>query len=143
MHHLGITTIPTGKRPSYGGQSGPLAMSNNGRSNQKSEGLRPDVYKLSNVIETRLSHDSGHGTSENLKSPNWNPSPAPHLPSKESKKLTKKKHTDDTESQRSLNMHTKTSSSSIDEDPMQIMVSKSFYITDEERSLGPREPPFR
>jgi hypothetical protein len=137
---MGITTNPT-KRPSYGGQSGPLAASsNNLRSNQKSEHVRPDVYKLSTVIETRRSFDSGHGTSENIKSPNWYPGALPQIPPKEQKKLTKK-HSDN-ESQRSLNMNTKTSSSSIDEDPMQIMVSKTFYITDEERSLAGRDPHF-
>jgi hypothetical protein len=136
---MGITTNPT-KRPSYGGQSGPLAVSSNLRSNQKSEHIRPDVYKLSTVIETRKSLDSGHGASENIKSPHWYPSALPPMPAKEQKKLTKK-HSDN-ESQRSLNMNTKTSTSSIDEDPMQIMVSKSFYITDEERSLAGRDPHF-
>jgi hypothetical protein len=148
MHQLGITTNPTGKRPSYGGQSGPLAMSNksnNPRSAQKQDSYRPDVYKLSTVIETRKSMDSGHGASENIKSPGWGPTALPQVPAKDHKKLTKK-HASDNESERSLNHGTKTSSSSIDEDPMQIMVSKTFYITDEERSLAsrdPRDPPYR
>jgi hypothetical protein len=146
MHQLGITTDPT-KRPSYGGQSGPLnAISNksaNLRSNQKQESYRPDVYKLSTVIETRRSMDSGLGASENIKSPNWAPTALPQPPPKDHRKLTKNRVISDNESERSLNHHTKTSSSSIDEDPMQIMVSKSFYITDEERSLASRDTPFR
>jgi hypothetical protein len=109
--------------------------SKNSRPNieQKQDSLRPDVYKLSTVIETRKSHDSDRDAK-------WYPTALPPVPTKDTKKLSKR-HQNDNESERSLKM--KSSTSSDDEDPMQIMVSKSFYITDEERSLASRDTPYR
>jgi hypothetical protein len=135
MRHLGLTTSPTGQRPSYGGKSNPLAMGSNHKSNQKSESLRPDMFKLSTVVETRRSHDSGPSSADFPKSPNWYNNSNPHGPSKEARETKKyaKKGTSDNESQKSLKI------SSDDDDQMHIMVSKTFYITDEERSLAPRD----
>jgi hypothetical protein len=135
MSRLGLTTAP---RQSYGGKSGPLGggmSSKNSKPNteNKQDSLRPDVYKLSTVIETRRSHDSD-------REEKWYPTALPPVPTKESKKLSKRQMNDN-ESERSLKI--KTSTSSDDEDNMQIMVSKSFYITDEERSLASRETPYR
>jgi hypothetical protein len=133
MRRLGLTTQPTGQRPSYGGKSGPLAAGGGyHRSNQKSEGLRPDMYNLSTVVETRRSQDSGSRGTDTPKSPNWFNNGHPHAPAKESKKYSKK-NSSENESQKSLKI------SQDDEDQMHIMVSKSFYITDEERSLAPRD----
>lgn len=89
------------------------------------------MYKLSTVVETRRSHDSGTRGADVPKSPNWYNNAYPQAPSKDAKKS--KKSSGDNESQRSLKV------SSDDEDPMHIMVSKSFYITDEERSLAPHD----
>lgn len=143
MHRLGLTTGGTNPRPSYGGKSGPLGNPSSKRSNPlssaKQDSLRPDIYKLSTVIETRNSTE----TTREPKSP-WYTSTAttalPPLPPKESKKLSKKQHADN-ESERSLKM--KSSASEDEEDGMQIMVSKSFYITDEERSLASGQIPYR
>jgi hypothetical protein len=134
MRRLGLTTQPTGRRPSYGGKSGPLAAGGGGyhKSNQKSESLRPDMYKLSTVVETRRSQDSGSRGTDTSKSPPWFNNAHPPAPQKESKKYSKK-NSSDNESQRSLKISTD------DEDQMHIIVSKSFYITDEERSLAPRD----
>ncbi|EAT91617.2 hypothetical protein SNOG_00122 [Parastagonospora nodorum SN15] len=133
MHRLGLST----QRPSYGGKSNPINAMGGASSNQKQDSLRPDVYKLSTVVETRKSNDSGHKNNDKY----WYDGALPQVPPKESKKLSKK-HQSDNESQRSLKMKS-SSASSDDEDPMQIMVSKSFYITDEERSLASRETPYR
>lgn len=138
MHKMGLSTNPTDNRPSYGGKSGPLAMGGSQSRNQKQDSLRPDVFKLSTVVETRRSNESGHRPIENPKSPHWF-NGAPTVPAKDSKKHSKKS---DNESERSLKMKS-SSASSDDEDPMHIMVSKSFYITDEERSLASRNPPYQ
>jgi len=132
MHRLGLST----QRPSYGGKSNPINATG-ASTNPKQDSLRPDVYKLSTVVETRKSNDSGNRTNDNY----WYDGALPQIPPKEPKKLSKK-HQSDNESQRSLKMKS-SSASSDDEEPMQIMVSKSFYITDEERSLASREIPYR
>jgi hypothetical protein len=136
MHRMGLSTNPT-QRPSYGGKSGPLAMGGNPSHQRTNDSLRPDVFKLSTVVETRRSHDSGHRGNDK----HWYEGALPQVPPKEPKKLSKKHHSDN-ESERSLKMKSSTASSD-DEDPMHIMVSKSFYITDEERSLASRETPYR
>ncbi|KAH7073196.1 hypothetical protein FB567DRAFT_195124 [Paraphoma chrysanthemicola] len=141
MSRLGFSTQGTRQRPSGAGQSGPLKSPGTYGSQQKSESLRPDVYKLSNVIETRTSHDSGHGDGDVPKSPNWYNGGYQQSSSKESKKVAKKS-TADNESEKGLKM--KSRNSSEDEEGMHIMVSKSFYITDEERSIAAsREGPYR
>ncbi|KAF2818768.1 hypothetical protein CC86DRAFT_388689 [Ophiobolus disseminans] len=132
MNRLGLVTQPSSQRPSYGAKSGPLAMGAASKK-QTSENLRPDHFKLSAVVETRVSHDAAQRPTDFPKSPNWfNNGP----PAKESKKLSKKSMNDN-ESERSLKM--KSSRGSSDEDTAGIMVSKSFYITDEERSLASRD----
>jgi hypothetical protein len=117
MRSLGLTTQRSGQRPSYGGRSGPLAggahQKSTPKSTQKSESLRPDMYKLSTVVETRRSHDSGTRGADMPKSPNWYNNAYPQAPSKDAKKS--KKSSGDNESQRSLKV------SSDDEDPMHMM----------------------
>jgi hypothetical protein len=108
------------------------------------------LYKLSNVVESRPSHDSGPRDKDIPKSPNWynNSFPPPPPPKdgklvKDVKKITKKVPSDN-ESEKSLKMKSLTSGSSEDgEDGMHIMVSKSFYITDEERSSISRSGPYQ
>jgi hypothetical protein len=138
MHKMGLSTNPTNNRPSYGGKSGPLHQYGSQSKGQKQDSLRPDVFKLSTVVETRRSTDSGHRVTDGPKSPHWSDK-GPKVPTKESKKHSKKS---DNESERSLKMKSSTASSD-DEEAMHIMVSKSFYITDEERSLASRDPPYR
>ncbi|KAH8726920.1 hypothetical protein GQ44DRAFT_770849 [Phaeosphaeriaceae sp. PMI808] len=154
MHQLGISTAPTGQRPSNYGNSGNMLGGTNPKSQPKSQSrsdhFRPDSYKLSAVVETNISQDSESKLTDFPKSPNWFHNGFPPLPLpkdikesrdiKESKKLTKKS-TGDNESEKSLKI--RTGRDSEEEDPMHIMVSKSFYITDEERSLAPRESPFK
>lgn len=143
MHRLGLTTQATNPRPSYGGKSGPLASPSAKKSNNvsstKQDSFRPDTYKLSAVVETRTSIE----TTREPKSP-WFSTTAttalPPMPPKEPKKLLKKHHADN-ESERSLKM--KSSTSEDEDDGMQIMVSRSFYITDDQRSLASREVPYR
>jgi hypothetical protein len=135
MTRLGLTTAPTNNRPSYGGKSGPLdnfSSSKNLRSNQKQDSTPPDIYNLSTLLETRVSQDS----TRERKSP-WHQNTAPVVPTKDMPKKLSKRQNVESESEKNLKM------SSEEEDHMHILVQKSFYITDEERSLGSRESPFR
>lgn len=95
------------------------------------------MYKLSAVVETRASNDSGPREAEYPKSPNWFnvATNGPKVPPKDAKKKSQKTYADN-ESERSLKMKTSSSRSLDEEDGMHILVSKSFYITDEERSLA-------
>lgn len=138
FYKLGLTTQRTGQRPSYGGRSGPLAGGGNPSKLQTSDSLRPDQYKLSTVVETRHSSEAEHRPTEYPKSPTWL-STRPQPASRESKKLTKKsqKSQADNESERSFKL--KDSRNSSDDDPTGIMVSRTFYITDEERSMASRD----
>lgn len=146
LHRLGLSTQPTGQRPSnYGGMSG-QKLGVPASSQQNTDRLRPDVYKLSNVVESRASQDSNPRDADIPKAPTWfnnnyPPQPPPKdtkFSEKSSKKLSKKS-TADNESEKSFKLKTSASRSSDDvEDGMHIMVSKSFYITDEERSLAGR-----
>jgi hypothetical protein len=133
MSRLGFSTQPSARRPSNYGLSGPPL---NG-SQPKPDKLRPDMYKLSAVVETRASNDSGPRDTEYPKSPNWFnvAGNGPKVPPKDAKKKSLKNHADN-ESQRSLQMKSSSSRSLDEEDGMHILVSKSFYITDEERSLA-------
>lgn len=143
MSKLGLSTRagrPSG--PSYGGKSGPLASGPIPGKTQTSDSLRPDHYKLSTVVETRHSSDTEAGLRP-IEYPNpskWFPGRA-QSSAKDSNKLAKKSQSgqSDNESERSLK--TKDSRSSADEDltGTGIMVSRTFYITDEERSLGSRD----
>lgn len=120
-------------------KSGPLAAVAPNKQ-QTSDSLRPDHYKLSSVVETRTSHDNGLRPIEFPKSSNWFNHGRPQPPSKDSKKSSKRSTSDD-DSEKSLNMHNSKGSS--DEDATGIMVSKSFYITDEERIASRDSLPYR
>lgn len=144
MTKLGLTTTQRGEKrpsgPSYSGKSGPLAGGST-RSNQKlqtSDSLRPDNYKLSAIVETRGSSDDDAGLRpiEYPGTSTWFPGRA-QSSAKDAKKLAKKSQSDN-ESERSFKL--KDSRSSNDEE-QGIMVSRTFYITDEERSLGSRDSP--
>ncbi|KAI4643932.1 uncharacterized protein J4E79_011204 [Alternaria viburni] len=122
MHKLGLSTRPTGAyRPSAYGMSAPLP--GNAAGNSKADKLRPDMYKLSATVQTRTSDDEPVSNSNK-----WYGGKAPP----NSKKSTRVDNSDN-DSQRSLRI--KSARSSAEEDHFQngIMVSKSFYITDEER----------
>lgn len=96
------------------------AASSNGH-NPKADKLRPDMFKLSATVQTRTSDDSSLARTGNYhKTPNW-------FAGKESKRGNPD---NDNESERSLRVK---SSRNSEEDNMHIMVSKSFFITDEER----------
>jgi hypothetical protein len=126
MHKLGLSTRPTGAyRPSAYGMSAPLP--GNAAPNSKADKLRPDMYKLSATVQTRTSDDEPTQIGPFPKSPNWFGGNAPP----NSKKSTRVDNSDN-DSERSLRIKSSRSSA---EDNFQngIMVSKSFYITDEER----------
>jgi hypothetical protein len=125
MHKLGLSTRPTGYRPSAYGMSAPLPA--NAAPGSKADKLRPDMYKLSATVQTRTSNDEPAQTGSFPKSPNWFGTGAPP----NSKKTTRVDNSDN-DSERSLRIK---SSRSSEEDNFQngILVSKSFYITDEER----------
>jgi hypothetical protein len=127
MHKLGLSTRPSGAyRPSAYGMSAPLP--GNAAPASKADKLRPDMYKLSATVQTRTSDDEITRDGSFPKSPNWfGGTGAPP----NSKKSTRVDNSDN-DSQRSLRIK---SSRSSEEDNFQsgILVSKSFYITDEER----------
>ncbi|CAN9329827.1 unnamed protein product [Alternaria alternata] len=127
MHKLGLSTRPSGAyRPSAYGMSAPLPA--NAAPGSKADKLRPDMYKLSATVQTRTSDDEPTQNGSYQKSPNWfgGASAPPN-----SKKSTRVDNSDN-DSQRSLRIKSARSS---EEDNFQngILVSKSFYITDEER----------
>ncbi|KAL6712378.1 hypothetical protein ACN47E_000255 [Coniothyrium glycines] len=141
MHKLGLTTRASGNRPSNYGMSAPLpgkATSSSGH--LKNDKLRPDVYKLSTTVQTQNS-DEERG--ERPKSPSWYGGGfPPAVPPKDYKKLSKSRKNNDNESEKSLRIKSSRSST---EDNMHIMVSKSFFITDEEReraSVASRTGPY-
>lgn len=136
---LGITTRNTGQSPSGYGLSGPSKPFRSPISNERAEKSRSDVFKHSTTIQSRVS-DDGHAPrlTERAASPKWyRGSFAPRQGPKESRRNT----TDvDNESEQSLKI--KSSRSSEEGEGMNIMVSKSFYITDEESgAVGPRREP--
>lgn len=127
MARLGLNTRPTGQRPSNYGNSGQLPIHATPDSRHKSDKFRPDVYKLSATVQTKGSDvESAPHDDDLLKSPNWFSGGFSRPISTE-----KKKKEPDNESERSLKIKSERSS---EEDGMRIMVSKSFYITDEERA---------
>ncbi|KAH7402831.1 hypothetical protein BKA66DRAFT_564726 [Pyrenochaeta sp. MPI-SDFR-AT-0127] len=137
MARLGLNTRPSGQRPSGYGNSGKLPIHDGPHSRQKSDQFRPEIYKLSNVVQTKGSdEESIKHDEEYLKSPNWYSGGFGRPISTE-----KKNKESDNESQRSLKIK---SSRSSEDDGMHIMVSKSFYITDEERaSRSSRGDPYK
>lgn len=126
MHKLGLTTHnPSAYRPSAYAMSAPLPENAAGTgTHSKADKLRPDLYKLSATVKTRTSEEDLE-TGNQAKSPNWFPN-APQ----NSKKSTRVDNSDN-DSEQSLRI--KSSRSSTEDDFQGIMVSKSFYITDEER----------
>ena len=93
--------------------------------NSKADKLRPDLYKLSATVQTRTSEEELQ-LGNKMKSTNWFPNAPPN-----SKKGTRVDNSDN-DSEQSLRI--KSSRSSTEDDFQNgIMVSKSFFITDEER----------
>jgi hypothetical protein len=125
MHKLGLSTRPSAYRPSAYGMSVPLPA--NAAPGSKADKLRPDMYKLSATVQTRTSEEEPTQSGSFPRSPNWFGNSAPP----NSKKSTRVDNSDN-DSERSLRIK---SSRSSEEDNFQngILVSKSFYITDEER----------
>jgi hypothetical protein len=113
VHRLGLSTQPSGQH--YG--------ASNTRASKVGK-LRPDMYKLSASVHTQNSATNTSST------PHWF---RPQLAPKDVTKMPKKGGVGaDNESQKSLNER------SSEEDGMHILVSKSFYITDEGRSMVSR-----
>ncbi|KAL7779615.1 hypothetical protein CFE70_009120 [Pyrenophora teres f. teres 0-1] len=125
MHKLGLSTRPTGYRPSAYGASVPLPNKGSSGLGSKADKLRPDMYKLSATVQTRTSDDQP--LEPKSKSPHW----FDHPSTSQSKKGTRN---DNSDNDSDTSLHIKSARSSA-EDQFQhgIMVSKSFYITDEER----------
>jgi hypothetical protein len=138
VHKLGLSTSPSAYRPSGGyGMSAKLPGNAASVSGMKAEKLRPDIYKLSASVRTRSSDEEAITPSEGFpKSPNWFNTSAPPNSKKNA-------HNTENDSERSLNI--KSSRNSHEENFQSgIMVSKSFYITDEERgSMMSRDGPYR
>lgn len=147
LHRLGLSTAPTGRRPSnYGGLSGQKL--GGPALDSKGDKLRPDTYKMSNVVESRPSHDDGprEREKEMPKSPHWfnnayppAPPPKDKMP-KETKKLKKTQPDNDSEKSFKLKASASRSSDELDDGINGIMVSKSFYITDEEPTTARKGP---
>jgi len=125
MHKLGLSTRPTGYRPSAYGMSAPIPNKGASGMGSKSDKLRPDMYKLSATVQTRTSDDQP--LEPKSRSPHW----FDHPSTSQSKKGTRTENSDN-DSENSLRIKSARSSA---EEHFQsgIMVSKSFYITDEER----------
>jgi hypothetical protein len=102
----------------------------------KADKLRPDIYKLSASVQTRSSDEEPALPPGSFpKSPNWFNTSTPPTSKKNA-------HTSERDSEKSLKI--KSSRSSNEEFQNGIMVSKSFYITDEERgSMMSRDAPYR
>lgn len=87
------------------------------------------MYGLSNVQEIRTSDDSLAKESPNPISPNWFNGNGPQ------QSMTKSQIRSDNESERSLRLKSSRNSS---EDQMHIMVSKSFWVDEEQASIASR-----
>ncbi|KAF1947356.1 hypothetical protein EJ02DRAFT_140905 [Clathrospora elynae] len=128
MSKLGITTRPSRSRPSAYGMSAPLPGNAASASGSKAEHFRPDMYKLSAHVQTRISEDEDIPQIDDFpRSPNW-------FNTSTQGGSKKSSHDTDNESQKSLRI--KSARPSMEDANMHhgIMVSKSFYITDEERN---------
>ncbi|CAO2657227.1 Nn.00g033530.m01.CDS01 [Neocucurbitaria sp. VM-36] len=130
MQGLGLNTRPTGQRPSGYGLSASkpqnAALSGSYRQHDK---LHSDVYPLATTVQTQRSDDEAAlRPDESAKSPSWFTGSFGRPGPKEAKYVEKKEA--DNESERNLKVKSERSS---EEDGMHIMVSKSFFITDEER----------
>ncbi|KZM23401.1 uncharacterized protein EKO05_0003931 [Ascochyta rabiei] len=127
MHQLGLSTRPTQPRPShYGLQTPPASQLLSSRRRGSKSG--PDMYGLSNVQETRISDDSLAKESSFPKSPNW-------FNGEGQQSMTRSQVRSDNESERSLKLK---GSRNSDDDQMHIMVSKTFWVDEEQASIASR-----
>ncbi|EUC41376.1 hypothetical protein COCMIDRAFT_106331 [Bipolaris oryzae ATCC 44560] len=128
MSKLGLSTRnPSAYRPSAYAMSAPLpANAAVSGTASKADKLRPDLYKLSATVQTRTSEDEIMQTGSKSKSPQWFPNAPPN-----SKKSTRVDNSDNDSEQSLRNKSSRSSTEDIFSNG--IMVSKSFYITDEER----------
>ncbi|EUC27626.1 hypothetical protein COCCADRAFT_111214 [Bipolaris zeicola 26-R-13] len=128
MSKLGLSTRnPSAYRPSAYAMSAPLpANAAASGTTSKADKLRPDMYKLSATVQTRTSEDGIMQTGSKSKSPQWFPNAPPN-----SKKSTRVDNSDNDSEQSLRNKSSRSSTEDIFSNG--IMVSKSFYITDEER----------
>ncbi|KAF2877162.1 hypothetical protein BDV95DRAFT_481101 [Massariosphaeria phaeospora] len=124
-NRFGLSTNPT--RPLQSNYAGASVEALGGR--RKANQTELDLYKLSAMVETRVSRrDRDEEMENNIKSPNWFQT---GFPRSKRNSVSERKPVEDTESQKSL--HAKRSDESLDQDGMQITVSKSFFVTDERR----------
>lgn len=118
---------PSAYRPSAYAMSAPLpANAAASGTTSKADKLRPDLYKLSATVQTRTSEDEIMQIGSKSKSPQWFPNAPPN-----SKKSTRVDNSDNGSEQSLRNKSSRSSTEDIFSNG--IMVSKSFYITDEER----------
>lgn len=129
MQGLGLNTRPTGQRPSgYGLSASKLPIPASGRSHRQHEKLPPDTYPMGSAVQTQHSDiEAAVQIDDSAKSSSWFTGSFGRPAPKDGKKFEKRET--DNESERSLRIKSERNS----EDGMQIMVSKSFYMTDEER----------
>ncbi|EMD89543.1 hypothetical protein COCC4DRAFT_124963 [Bipolaris maydis ATCC 48331] len=128
MSKLGLSMRnPSAYRPSAYAMSAPLpANAAASGTTSKADKLRPDLYKLSATVQTRTSEDEIMQIGSKSKSPQWFPNAPPN-----SKKSTRVDNSDNGSEQSLRNKSSRSSTEDIFSNG--IMVSKSFYITDEER----------
>ena len=127
MHQLGFTTRPSANNPSYGLSArtpGKAAPSDR----LKSERRRPDMYKLSATVKSKGSDEESLNQAAGFpKSSDWFNDSFSGPAQKEMRSTVT--HVDDDESEKNMGSNHSRGS---DEDHMQIMVSKSFQVIDEE-----------
>ncbi|KAF2797093.1 hypothetical protein K505DRAFT_299077 [Melanomma pulvis-pyrius CBS 109.77] len=133
-HKLGISTR-SGTRPSNYGMGSPSAsqvLSSPRKSSHAHNAM--DSFKLSSVVEAQSSDEPKQEQADTtVRSPTWY-QPLPKIGGLNSHRMSvqkKNKVTGDNESEKSLKAES--SKESMDQDGMQIMVKKSFFITDEQR----------
>jgi hypothetical protein len=132
IHKCGLSTRPTQQSPSkYGLATPPASAALNSRRRPSKNEL--DVYTLSQTGGTRLS-DESLAKDGGSKSSNW-------FDGGKSQGMTSSQVRADNESERSLNANNNSRTS---DDNTGIMVSRTFFITDEERaSIASRDNGFR
>ncbi|KAI8937961.1 hypothetical protein NX059_005643 [Plenodomus lindquistii] len=126
MHRLGLTTRgPSDVRPSAYGMSAhlPANAGSSAGHGHKPDKLRPDKYQLSATVRTRRSFDDDSIP----RTGDFSHKSSMHRADRKGNKKSNNNTSNDNESERSLRIR------SSEEDNMHIMVSKSFYVTDEER----------
>jgi hypothetical protein len=121
LSKCGLSTRPTQRRPSnYGLATAPASAGLNSRRKLSKNDL--DIYTLSEVEAGRAS-DESLAKDGGIRSPRW-------FDGNKSQSAIKSQVRGDSESERSLNVKESRSS----DDNMGIMVSRTFFITDEERA---------